>query len=149
MQTAPIVVKSHSVPPLQVLGAQVRFLCESHNTDSAWSLMEVTLPPEAGPPPHTHAWDEAYFVLEGDVRFVVGEHAFTASTGDFVYTPGGVAHGFAGESQQPARLLIFDSPAHAGVFFKRVDREVQELPRDLEKVMKIGADTGIHFLQPA
>ena len=42
--------------------------------------MEVTLPQDRGPPPHPHAWDEAYFVLEGDVRFTVDGQEFTAST---------------------------------------------------------------------
>lgn len=149
MQTTPIVVKSRNVPPLHVLGTEVRFLCEGPSTKNAWSLMEVTLPQESGPPPHVHAWDEAYFVLGGDVRFSVGDQAFTASAGDFVYTPGGVAHGFIGISQQPARVLIFDAPAHAGAFFKRVDHEVKVLPRDLGKVLQIGEDTGIRFLQPA
>lgn len=60
----------------------------------------------------------------------------------------GLAHGFSGESEQPARVLIFDAPAHAGAFFKRVDREVTALPRDLDKVRRIGEDTGIRFLQP-
>jgi len=111
--------------------------------------MEVTLPQDAGPPPHTHEWDEAYFIIEGDVEFSVGDQRFTATAGDFVYTPGGVVHGFRGVSQRPARVLIFDAPAHAGSFFKRVDREVKDLPRDLPKVLDIGEDTGIRFLQPA
>ena len=41
--------------------------------------MEVTLPQDAGPPPHTHRWDEAYFVTEGDVEFRVGDQRFTAT----------------------------------------------------------------------
>jgi len=46
-------------------------------------------------------------------------------------------------------VLIFDAPAHTGAFFKRVDREVKELPRDLPKVIDIGENTGIRFFQPA
>ena len=84
-----------------------------------------------------------------DRKFAVGDQRFTATAGDFVYTPGGVVHGFRGASQRPARVLIFDAPAHAGAFFKRVDREVKDLPRDLPKVLDIGEDTGIRFLQPA
>jgi quercetin dioxygenase-like cupin family protein len=149
MQTSSMIVKSQDVPPLHVLGTQVRFLCEGHSTNNVWSLMEVTLPQDAGPPPHIHRWDEAYFVIEGNVEFAVGDQRFTATAGDFVYTPGGVVHGFHGASQRPARVLIFDAPAHAGTFFKRVDREVKDLPRDLPKVLDIGEDTGIRFLQPA
>ena len=149
MQTSSMIVKSQDVRSLHVLGTQVRFLCEGHSTNNVWSLMEVTLPQDAGPPPHSHQWDEAYFVTEGEVQFTVGDQRFTATAGDFVYTPGSVVHGFRGASQGPARVLIFDAPAHAGTFFKRVDREVKELPRDLPKVLDIGEETGIRFMQPA
>jgi quercetin dioxygenase-like cupin family protein len=149
MQTPSMIVKSQDVQPLHVLGTEVRFLCEGHRTNNVWSLMEVTLPQDAGPPPHSHDWDEAYFVSEGEVQFTVGDQCFTATTGDFVYTPSSVVHGFRGASQRPARVLIFDAPAHAGTFFKRVDREVKELPRDLPKVLDIGEETGIRFAQPA
>lgn len=149
MQTPSMFVKSQHVQPLHVLGTEVRFLCEAHSTNSVWSLMEVALPQDAGPPAHTHRWDEAYFITEGDVEFTVGEQRFTATAGDFVYTPGSVVHGFRGASQRPARVLIFDAPAHAGAFFRRVDREVKELPRDLAKVLEIGEDTGIHFVRAA
>jgi quercetin dioxygenase-like cupin family protein len=142
------VVSASDVQPLHVLGTQVRFLCESKETNGAWSLMEVTLPRDAGPPPHTHTWDEAYFVTEGEVEFTVAERSFAARAGDFVYTPGGVLHGFRGASDKPARVLIFDSPAHAGAFFRRVDKEVGELPRDLPKVLEIGISTGINFQVP-
>jgi quercetin dioxygenase-like cupin family protein len=140
------IVSSRNVTPLHVLGTQVRFLCEAQDTGNAWSLMEVTLPLGAGPPPHKHAWDEAYFVMGGEVEFTLGKEVFTAKGGDFIYTPGGVVHGFRGVSTEPARVLIFDAPAHAGTFFKRVDREVRELPRDLPKVMEIGLRTGIEFI---
>jgi quercetin dioxygenase-like cupin family protein len=149
MQKQTTIVKSQDVRPLHVLGTEVRFLCEGRDTKSAWSLMEVTLPRDSGPPPHSHLWDEAYFVTEGDVQFIVGDQSFTATAGDFVYTPGSVVHGFRGASQRPARVLILDAPAHAGAFFKRVDKEVKELPRDLHKVIDIGKNTGIHFVQPA
>jgi len=149
MQTRPTIVRSRDVQPLRVLGTEVRFLCEAESTRGAWSLMEVTLPLDSGPPPHVHDWDEAYFVIAGSVDFSVGERRFTARAGDFVYTPGGVAHGFRGSSATAAQVLIFDAPAHAGTFFRSVDREVQSLPGDLSKVLGIGADTGIRFLAPA
>ena len=92
MSSRPLTVSSRSVAPLHVLGAEVRFLCEAESTGGAWSLMEVTLPENSGPPPHVHDWDEAYFVTAGTIEFTVGGERFTASAGDFVYTPGGVAH---------------------------------------------------------
>jgi quercetin dioxygenase-like cupin family protein len=127
MQPQTHIVRSSEVSPLNVLGTEVRFLCEARRTGGAWSLMEVTLPLDAGPPRHTHRWDEAYFVIEGEAEFTIGERRHTATAGDFLYTPGGVVHGFRGASPRPARVLIFDAPAHAGAFFERVDREVTDL----------------------
>ena len=146
MPSRPLFVSSRSVPPLHVLGAEVRFLCEAESTRGAWSMMEVTLPENSGPPPHVHDWDEAYFVTAGTIDFTVDGDRCTARAGDFVYAPGGVAHGFRGSSATPAKAIVFDAPAHAAGFFKRVDREVRTLPDDLPKVLAIGEATGIRFL---
>jgi quercetin dioxygenase-like cupin family protein len=146
MQSRPIFVSNRSIAPLHVLGAEVRFLCEAESTGGAWSLMEVTLPENCGPPPHVHDWDEAYFVTAGTIEFTLAGERFTARRGDFVYAPGGVAHGFRGSSATTAKAIVFDAPAHAASFFKRVDREVHVLPADLPKVLAIGDATGIHFL---
>jgi quercetin dioxygenase-like cupin family protein len=145
MEKRAMVVKSGRAPALQVLGAQCRFLCEASDTGNAWSLMEVQLPRDAGPPPHTHAWDEAYYVVDGVVRFNLGGESQLVSAGDFIYAPAHQLHGFSGASDQPARMLVFDAPAHAGAFFKEVDSVVKDLPEDLAKVPEIGARHGIHF----
>ena len=131
---------------LKVLGTQVRFLCEAPHTAGAFSMMEVQLPRDAGPPPHHHDWDEAYYVADGEVRFTIGEQVTVVSAGDFVYAPAGTVHGFTGLSDTPSRVLILDAPAHAAGFFKEVDREVRLMPEDGAKVPVIGARHGIHFL---
>lgn len=134
---------------LKVLGTQVRFLCEAPHTAGAFSMMEVQLPRDAGPPPHHHDWDEAYYVADGQVRFTIGEQVSVVNAGDFVYAPAGTVHGFTGLSDTPSRVLILDAPAHAAGFFKEVDREVRQMPEDGAKVPVIGARHGIHFLPPA
>jgi len=148
MSKQPMTVKNAQVQSLNVLGTEVRFLCEADATGSAWSLMEVVLPRDSGPPLHTHDWDEAYYITEGEVQFTVGAQSVHATTGDFLYTPAGIPHGFHGASER-ARMLIFDVPAHAGKFFKEVNREVTELPRQLPKVIEIGARNGIYFAPPS
>lgn len=86
--------------------------------------MENVIPENAGPPPHRQPWDEAYFVIAGEVEFEIGERRERVRAGEFVYAPGGTVHAFHGASKEPARMLIFDAPAHAESFFKDVDREV-------------------------
>jgi hypothetical protein len=52
---------------------------------------------------------------------------------------------FQGVSEQPARMLIFDAPAHAESFFRELEREIQEMPRDLAKAPEIGARHQVRF----
>jgi len=148
MEKQALVLRSGTVQALSVLGTQVRFLCESESTGKAFSLMEVVLPLDAGPPLHDHDWDEAYYVTKGEVAFTIGMEKVTVQEGDFIYAPAGTLHGFHGVSAEAARMLIFDAPAHAGSFFKEVDREVKT-PGDMAKVPEIGLRNGIRFVRPS
>ena len=143
-----MLIRRGQVPSLNVMGAGVQFLCDSDATGGAWSLMEVLLPKHSGPPPHDHDWDEAYYVLSGEVSFSINEQLHSVSAGDFVYAPGGTVLSFHGLSDQPARVLIFDAPGHAGSFFKEVDQQVKRLPDDLSKVPGIGERHGVRFKMP-
>lgn len=146
MTKQPAVVMSGHGESLNVMGAGVRFLCTGDRTDKAWSLMEVDLPEGSGPPPHHHPWDEAYYVVAGRVRFSIEGKDQVVGTGDFIYAPGGTVHGFQAISTEPARMLIFDAPAHAESFFREVDQEVKG-PDDMPKVPLIGSRHQIEFLR--
>jgi quercetin dioxygenase-like cupin family protein len=141
--------KRGDLPVLSVLGSEIRFVCEGAITNRTWSLMECVAPRDVGPPPHHHEWAEAYYVLEGQVRFSVDGRELVLGAGEFVHIPGGTVHGFQGASDAAARMLIFDAPAHSEGFFRDTEREVREMPADLPKVPAIGARHGITFLPPA
>lgn len=143
------IVRQGEGEELNVLGVGVRFVCRAEDTGHAWSLMETVIPRDSGPPPHDHPWDEAYFVTSGEVEFQIGERRERVRAGDFVYAPGGTVHAFHGVSEAPARMLIFDAPAHAEAFFKEVDREVKQVPGDLAKLPAIGQRHQLRFLAPA
>ena len=66
---AGVTVKAGEGKKLNVLGMPLRFLCDTKDTEGAWSLMEQEIPVGLGPPPHRHDWDEAYYVIEGVLDF--------------------------------------------------------------------------------
>jgi quercetin dioxygenase-like cupin family protein len=134
---------------LKGLGSALRFLCPADKTGRTFSVLETTLLKGRGPGLHDHPWDEAYYVVEGEVLFQIGDAEETFRAGDFVYTPGGTPHGFQGASDTPARVLVFDAPATVEQFFRDVDREVVSLPDDLAKVPELGARYGMRFRPPA
>jgi quercetin dioxygenase-like cupin family protein len=142
------IMRRDEAEALNVLGVEVRFMCPAETTGKAFSLMENLIPKDAGPPPHTHDWDEAYYVISGAVDFEIAGERVQVRAGDFAYAPAGTVHAFKGATDTPARMLVFDAPAHAETFFKAVDRQVRQ-PADFPKVPAIGAEHGIHFVAPA
>jgi quercetin dioxygenase-like cupin family protein len=148
MSKQPFVVKQGEGEVLRCLGSEVKFICSGDQTSNAWSLMECAAPRDMGPPAHHHAWDEAYYITAGEVRFTLDDRDHLAKVGEFVYIPAGVKHAFRGASDEAARMLIFSAPCHADDFFRDVEREVREMPRDLAQVPVIGERHGIHFARP-
>ena len=70
------------------------------------------MPPGAkGPPLHTHAFDEAFYVLDGELTIQVGDELTTAGAGELAFALGGVPHTLANRSGSPARFLIVCTPA--------------------------------------
>ena len=113
-------------------------LCDARETDGAWSLFDEDIPLGMGPPPHRHPWDEAYYVLTGEIDFHVDGEQLSVRSGDFIRLPANTIHGFKGASGDGARVLIFASPGHSSEFFEELNNEVRTVPDDLHKVPEIG-----------
>ena len=143
---AATIVKAGDRAPLNVLGMPLRMLCEAKETGGAWSLFEEDVSFGMGPPAHRHDWDEAYYILKGEVDFDIDGERVRSAAGDFNYLPRNTVHGFKGASAEPARVLIFAAPAHGSEFFRELNEEVRSLPEDGSKIPVIGARHGIHFM---
>jgi quercetin dioxygenase-like cupin family protein len=65
-------------------------------------LVEATVPPGGGPAPHVHErTDETFYVVNGELEFLVGDTTFTASAGDVVFLPRGTVHASATRASSP------------------------------------------------
>jgi quercetin dioxygenase-like cupin family protein len=70
-------------------------LVHGDETGGRYSLMHETLPMGSGAPPHKHTWsDEHFYMLDGEVTFLVGDEVRIARKGDFVYVPRNTRHAF-------------------------------------------------------
>ena len=85
-----------------------------------------TLPPGfAGPPLHFHDFDEAFYVLEGELTFRLGDELVTRRAGELAFAPRGVTHAYANHSGAEARALIVCTPAGFERYFARMAAERQ------------------------
>ena len=93
-------------------------------TNGAFGLLELTVPPAASDQPrlgvhaHRHAdADEAWYILEGELIFTIGERTVHAPAGTFLFVPRGVLHATVNPGSQPARYLAwFTPPGMEGYF---------------------------------
>jgi mannose-6-phosphate isomerase-like protein (cupin superfamily) len=108
-------------PGRWVFGDQYTFKADAEATGGSFSLLEATVPPEAGPPPHIHHHtDEAFYLLEGEVDFTDGEHTTRVAEGGFVFVPRGMPHGFRNVGGTQAKLLCWFTPGGTEGFFKEL-----------------------------
>ena len=78
-----------------------------------------------GPRLHKHLFDEAFYVLEGEYMFQVGERLVKASTGAFVYIPGGTIHTFRHSGDGDGRMLTICSPGGIEEMFLASDAKTR------------------------
>jgi mannose-6-phosphate isomerase-like protein (cupin superfamily) len=90
----------------------VEFLALSEHTPR-FNLSIITMPPgKHGPPAHVHAdEDDSFFVLDGEMTFVLGDEEVVAAAETFVLVPPGVLHTFVNHTAEPVRMLNIHAPA--------------------------------------
>jgi quercetin dioxygenase-like cupin family protein len=87
-------------------------LLRAETSDDAVGVVEVTVPAGwDGPPLHHHAFDETFYVLDGELAFQLGDEVVTRRRGDLVFAPRDAAHTLANLSGASARYLLVCTPA--------------------------------------
>jgi quercetin dioxygenase-like cupin family protein len=87
-------------------------LLHSEETGGHVSVTEIVVPPHsAGPPLHTHDFDEAFYLLEGELIFQIEDALVTKSAGEVAFAPRNAAHALANQSDAPARYVLVCTPA--------------------------------------
>ena len=64
--------------------------------------------------------DDSFYILEGELTFMLGDETVVATPGTFVLVPPGVEHGFRNDGQVPVRMV--NVHARAG-FDRRIGLE--------------------------
>ena len=79
----------------------------SAETPDGLSVTEHWMPFGDSPPLHVHhREDEIFHILEGEVRFKVGDAERLARAGESLVAPKGVPHTFRVESPEGARMIV-------------------------------------------
>ncbi|MGW2939337.1 cupin domain-containing protein [Streptomyces sp. NPDC001156] len=75
--------------------------------ERGFGLIEATVPAGGGPPAHAHTeQEETFYILDGELEFLDGDHIFTAVAGDFVHIPRGIRHRFTNKGNHAAKMIF-------------------------------------------
>jgi quercetin dioxygenase-like cupin family protein len=143
----PVIVRSGEGESIEgPAGGPLTFKVRGEQTDGALAAFENVIAPGDGPPLHVHAnEDEAWYVLEGELRFRLGAETASAPAGSFVFVPRGTPHCFQNAGEKPARILVLFTPAGMERFFDRF----ATLPAfDAGAFQTIGRELGMDVVGP-
>ena len=98
-------------------GFQMSLKATAQETDSAFSLLEATEPPDFGPPLHIHHdAAEAFYVLDGEYIIFLDGSELSCPAGSFIFIPAGVPHGFRVGKVASRKLNLYAPAAMVGYF---------------------------------
>lgn len=145
MNSKPFVVKSGDrSAALTVVGTNVTVLVS--DTDSKDQQITLQSGDEGtGPPPHSHDWDESFFVTRGQVQFTSDSQTTMCMAGTLVFVPAGTVHAFSYGPGGGEMLEVTGRGSKAVQMFSALDREIPPGPPDVPRIVQVAGEYGVTF----
>ncbi len=143
---------------ISVSGDKVAILRSGADTAGAYTVMELTIAPGNGTPPHVHhREDETFLIMDGEMTFWVEGQAMVRRKGEFLSAPKDVPHHYANTGATPARIVCTAAPAGIEEFFEKVgtilhlpsDEAIPLTPEAIALMIETAPKYGIDILVPA
>lgn len=133
-------------------GGPWQLLADGSKTADSVLFGEARLPPgSSGPHLHVHSReDEAVYVIEGEMTFLIGERTLSAGPGTLVWLPRSVPHTFANLGEDPVWAFGTTTPAGLEGMFEEQATYFASLsgPPDEDIIDEIGARYGVRRVGP-
>jgi quercetin dioxygenase-like cupin family protein len=105
------------LPHIGLVGDTYTMLLTGNDTAGRFCLIDMHIPPDGGPPPHRHDFEETFIVLEGELQATFRGTKRVVRAGETINVPANAPHQFHNSSSQPARMLCICSPSGQEEFF--------------------------------
>ncbi|MBL8444209.1 MAG: cupin domain-containing protein [Zoogloeaceae bacterium] len=145
MNSRPLIVMSGDrSAALTVVGTNVTVLVS--DTDSRDQRITLQSGDEGtGPPPHSHDWDESFYVTKGQVQFTCSGQTTMCVAGTLVHVPAGTVHAFSYGPGGGEMLEVTGRESKAVQMFSALDREIPPGPPNVPKVVQVAGEYGVKF----
>ncbi len=148
------ITESDSGKHIAVAGDINSILASKDDTGGTYSVIEAKVFPDGGPVSHIQTREhEGFYVLEGEIMFIVEEKEIVAKAGTFVNVPPHVTHSFKNKTNVLAKMLIILAPGGMENMLIEVgdeisDSTIQPLPmsdKQMKKFMDIVSNYGVEI----
>ena len=109
-----------SLPHVGLVGDTYTILLSGDDTNGRYCLIDMHVPPDGGPPPHRHDFEESFTLLEGEIEATFRGEKSVVRAGETLSIPANAPHSFTNASKQTVRLLRICAPAGQEEFFAQV-----------------------------
>lgn len=137
-----VLTPSDRQPALDVIGTRITALASGGDIEDQQVTLQ-TGQEGMGPPPHSHAWDESFYVIGGELEFICGGETRRCPAGTLVHIPAGTVHAFRYGPGGGEILEITGKGSHAVPMFTAVARAVPPGPPDVAKLVQVMSEHGI------
>lgn len=136
-----VITPKDYAPTLDIVGEHVTVLASGEAT-GGYEVFLQRGPEGSGPPPHSHPWDESFYVVKGQIDFGIDAASMTALPGTLVHLPAGTVHWFR-FGDGGGEMVSMTSRLGASKMFGDMAREIAPVNPDLEKLTEVGARHGL------
>lgn len=112
--------RQETLPHIALVGDTYTILLSGKDTAGRYCLVDMYIPPQGGPPPHRHDFEETFILLEGEMEATFRGEKQRVRAGETVHIPANAPHSFHNASDSPVRLLCICSPAGQEEFFAQL-----------------------------
>ena len=139
---------------LDLLGPRIQFLTPLSEDDDEYCLMRCIFPAGVVVPVHSHDERETFYVLEGEIEGLWGDHWGTFHIGNVVDVPGGLKHAWRNTSGASASTLVV-APMRLGRALREFGRPAETAsqgapkPEDFQRLLDIAGAYGYWIGSPA
>ena len=116
--------EDQSLPHIGLVGDTYTILLSGNDTNGRYCLIDMLVPPDGGPGPHRHDFEESFTVLEGEIEATFRGKKSVVRSGETANIPANAPHSFTNASKQTVRLLCICAPAGQEEFFAQVGSPV-------------------------
>jgi mannose-6-phosphate isomerase-like protein (cupin superfamily) len=122
------IIKHGEGKHLNMLGDILSIMLSKNETNGTYSILESKVYPGGGPPPHLQTREfEGFYIIEGELDFIIDGKQVTTKAGTVINIPPRVIHSFKNNTDTIVKILVIIAPGGLEKMFEEVGTKISDI----------------------